>query len=108
MFKSMFKKIVLVSLIVFSASANAVDWTANIKSVSVYPDGSANIRLENLTDSSPSQSTLGCDNDWVILGAPADRSLLSAALTAYTVNKQIRVGVEGSGITCTVSYITTL
>jgi hypothetical protein len=101
------KKIIAISLLsVISMNAYAVDWTADIKSFIAYPSGKVNLVLENVSNPNPASSVWSCTNSLVTLGSPANSALTSLALTLYTLKKQIRIGVTGTGTTCTASYIT--
>ncbi len=101
----MLRKTIFVLGILASFSTYAVNWTANIKTVTVFPSGKAQIILENLSSPNPAGSSPVCTNNIVLLGNPANTSLLSLALTLYTTQKQVRIGVEGSGSNCFASYI---
>lgn len=104
----MLRKTAVTCLLLLSANVFAVNWTANIGEFITYKDGRAKIRLVNFRNSSSGSTSLGCDYDWVSLGnGEVPNPLLFAnALNAYDDKRVIRLGVESSGATCYVSYLT--
>jgi hypothetical protein len=105
----MLRIIVACSLLICSTHVfSAVHWTANVKKVTVFPDGKSRIILENVSSPNPSGSTFDCTSNVVILGNPVEPSMLSVALTLYTTKNQVRIGIEGSGDNCSASYLTAI
>jgi hypothetical protein len=104
----MSKKLIFIFGFLFSVNVYAVNWTANVKNVTVYPSGKAAVILENVSSPNPAGSVWECTSSIVLLGDPAESALISIALTQYTTQKQVRIGVEGTGSNCFVSYISSL
>ena len=101
----MFKKLMLISGLLVTSNVCAVTWTANIKSVTVFPSGKATITLDNLVSPNPAGSSWDCTNGVVLLGDPANSALVSISLAQYTTKTQVRIGISGTGSSCQASYI---
>jgi hypothetical protein len=101
---------IAIGIILFSNSsmAESVHWSAKVKWVTVKEDNSAWVGLDSPYAPNPAGSTWDCSSGIVWLGvkdSPAPRNMLSAALTLYTTQKSVRIGVRGSGANCEAYYL---
>ncbi|NOH22392.1 hypothetical protein [Vibrio europaeus] len=90
------------------ASDNEVHWTATVNMVTAMENESAWVGLENLESPNPSSASWNCTNNIVWLSSkdkPSPKAMLSTALTSYSTQKSIRIGVTGSGQSCEARYI---
>ena len=99
------KRVVTLIGLLTSLSVNAANWTANIKTVTVSPTGKAHAVLENWSRPYPVGSTWNCASNVVLLGDPDNRAVISIARAQSTTQNQVRIGIEGAGSNCYVSYI---
>jgi len=90
--------ILLLSSVHFPAYAALVTWTADIKSITVFPSGKAQIVLTTPTNPNPAGNSWSCPNSIVLLGNPANKSLLSLALTNYVSQRPVRIGVDPTSL----------
>jgi len=103
----------LLALVISSnvySNDTVVNWTGRISNMTVLESEVSYIFLNNLTSPSPA-SNWSCTSNIVYLKSKteaAGNKFYSHALTAYTLDKTIRIGVKGSGSSCVATYITYL
>ena len=106
-----FKIVLAVSLLIASsaASAQVINWTVSIQKMHVAND-TAKVFVQGATSPNPSGSTWNCTSNVVSLGGytnPIPATLkYSTAMEAYKSGATARIGVEGSGTNCILTYIT--
>ncbi|KJY76668.1 hypothetical protein TW78_04360 [Vibrio coralliilyticus] len=90
------------------AADDEVHWTATVSMVTAKENESAWVGLKNLESPNPSSATWTCSNNIVWLSSkdkPSPKAMLSTALTLYSTQKSVRIGVTGSGQNCEARYI---
>lgn len=103
----MLKKILISTLLLGSTSAySAIHWTADVKYITVYPNERAQIILSSPSSPNPAGSTFNCTSNVVTIGNPVSPSMLSVALTLYTTNRKVRIGIDSENGNCTATYLT--
>jgi hypothetical protein len=92
-----------------AASAQVVHWTVTVQKMYVGND-TAKLFVQGAASPNPSGSTWNCTSNLVSLGGytdPIPATLkYSTAMEAYKSGATARIGVEGSGSNCILTYIT--
>lgn len=106
-----FSAALMVSFLAISTASTAqvVNWTISIDKIYVGND-TAKVFIKNAIAPNPSSASWNCTSHLVSLGDyknPIPTSLkYSTAMEAYKSGATARIGVEGSGAHCVLTYIT--
>lgn len=88
-------------------SAIYVHWTANIGYVRTYQGGGTDIIITSAREPEPVGSW-NCDRNVVHLGEAENpnTTFVAAAMTAFTMGRSIRIGIDENAGVCEAYYIT--
>ncbi|USD98372.1 hypothetical protein CTT30_20320 [Vibrio coralliilyticus] len=90
------------------ASEGEVHWTATVYRVTAMENESVWIGLKDHTNPNPASSEWKCGHDIVWLSSnnkPSPKAMLSTALTAYSTQKPVRIGVTQNSGLCEARYL---
>lgn len=101
----------IISLVAVSSAtlAQTINWTVTVQKIQIS-DETAKVLVHGTTSPNPSSSVWNCTSNLVSLGDysnPVPVTLkYSTAMEAYRSGATARIGVEGSGTDCRLTYIT--
>lgn len=91
-----------------NAYSGESNWTGNVKQVIARDTGVVSVIVDAPRSPNPSDATFNCQSGVVYLASTTSappNSMVSVALTAYSTQKEIRIGINGTGSTCVADYI---